>query len=277
MIKYKLIASDIDATLIGWDFAISQYNLEMIHRAKAAGVDFMLATGRIYGTAKPYAKQLNLDTPVIAANGGVVIDWRTNERTFGTPIPPEMCERIFAMIRENGLYYHFYCQEAFYTERFLFEGNILCKINQERPVHERFPMFETDDPAGVARKEDVYKISIRCVGEEKLKLFNIFSKMEDIAVTSSLHDNLEITAKGVSKGSALKTYAEMKGILPEEIISFGDNYNDITMIRYAGMGIAVENAVEELKRTADYITSRSDEDGVGRAIAKFVFGEEMEA
>ena len=102
----------------------------------------------------------------------------------------------------------------------------------------------------------------------------VFGSRTDIEITSSFKDNYEISAKGVNKGTAVAKYAELKGIRPEEIITFGDNHNDIEMIQYAGVGVAVDNAVEELKAAADYVTDTNENGGVGKAIAKFVFGEE---
>ena len=83
---YKLIVSDIDATLINSKFLIPDYNLEMIRRVREAGIQFMLCTGRLFGSARPYAKFLDLDTPLITSNGAVTMEWRERRDLFGTPM-----------------------------------------------------------------------------------------------------------------------------------------------------------------------------------------------
>ena len=271
---YKLIVSDIDATLIDSEFRITEYNKEMIRRVRDAGIDFMLCTGRIFGSARPYAKCLDLNTPIIASNGAITMEWKSRRELFGTPMEPELCAEIFDILDKNDLYYHFYSRESFYTRKFLHEGSAIRSMNEKLPEDERFPMLEISDPARVAAKDPVYKISVRCIRpEDSEKFTSHFADRSDISVTSSFSDNYEISAPGVDKGAALARYAGMRGIRPEEIISFGDNKNDIGMIRYAGLGVAVGNAVEELKNAADYIADTNENSGVGKTLAKVIFGE----
>lgn len=274
---YKLLVSDIDATLIDKDFRVPEYNEKMIKRAREAGVEFMLCTGRIYGAARPYAKRLGLspDIPIITSNGAVTIDWQTGEVVFGTAIDPVLCGEIFNILDEMDIYYHFYCKNTFYTRKFYEGGRFVRLMNESLPPEEKFATLETDDPHGVAKIDPVYKISARLENKVDYDRFMaVFGSRTDIEITSSFKDNYEISAKGVNKGTAVAKYAELKGIRPEEIITFGDNHNDIEMIQYAGVGIAVDNAVEELKAAADYVTDTNENGGVGKAIAKFVFGEE---
>lgn len=271
---YKLIVSDIDATLINSEFLIPDYNLEMIKRVRDAGIDFMLCTGRIFGSARPYAKFLDLDTPLITSNGAVTMEWRERKELFGTPMDAELCAEIFRILDDMDIYYHFFAKETFYTRTFLHENATYRIMNERLPEDERFPMLQTKDPAATAAKDPVYKISIRFSDPRDGERFlETFGSWKDIAITSSFSNNYEISAPGVDKSAALARYAEMRGIRPEEIISFGDNKNDIGMIRYAGVGVAVANAVDELKAAADYITDTNENDGVGKALARIVFGE----
>lgn len=271
---YKLIVSDIDATLINSEFLIPDYNLEMIRRVREAGIEFMLCTGRLFGSARPYAKFLDLDTPLITSNGAITMEWRDGRELFGTPMNPETCREVFRILDEMNMYYHFYSKDTFYSRKTPQELRSFRIMNEKLPEDERFPMLQTDDPAADAVRDPVYKISVRFSdpgdGERFLRRFE---GREDIAITSSFSDNYEISAPGVDKSVALARYAEMRGIRPEEIISFGDNKNDIGMIRYAGVGVAVANAVDELKEAADFITDTNENSGVGKALAEIVFGE----
>ena len=271
---YKLIVSDIDATLINREFLIPDYNLEMIRRVREAGIEFMLCTGRLFGSARPYAKFLDLDTPLITSNGAVTMEWRDRKELFGTPMKPDTCAEVFRILDEIQMYYHFYSRDTFYSRKSLDEITGFRIMNEKLPEDERFPMIQTDDPAADAARDPVYKISVRFSDPKDGERFlRRFENRTDIAITSSFSDNYEISAPGVDKGAAVERYAQMKGIRPEEIISFGDNKNDIGMIRYAGVGVAVANAVEELKSAADYVTDTNENSGVGKALAEIVFGE----
>ena len=271
---YKLIVSDIDATLINSEFLIPDYNLEMIRRVREAGIEFMLCTGRLFGSARPYAKFLDLDTPLITSNGAITMEWRDGGELFGTPMNSETCREVFRILDEMNMYYHFYSKDTFYSRKMPQELRSFRIMNEKLPEDERFPMLQTDDPAADAVRDPVYKISVRFSDpRDGDRFLRCFEGRDDIAITSSFSDNYEISAPGVDKSIALATYAESKGIRPEEIISFGDNKNDIGMIRYAGVGVAVANAVQELKEAADYITDTNENSGVGKALAEIVFGE----
>ena len=271
---YKLIVSDIDATLINSKFLIPDYNLEMIRRVREAGIQFMLCTGRLFGSARPYAKFLDLDTPLITSNGAVTMEWRERRDLFGTPMDPDTCAEVFRILDEMEMYYHFYSKDTFYSRKPLQEITGFRIMNEKLPEDERFPMLQTDDPAADAVRDPVYKISVRFFDpKDGQRFLERFESRTDIAITSSFSDNYEISAPGVDKGVAVARYAMMRGIRPEEIISFGDNKNDIGMIRYAGVGVAVANAVEELKSAADYVTDTNENSGVGKALAKIGFGE----
>ena len=143
---YKLIVSDIDATLINSKFLIPDYNLEMIRRVREAGIQFMLCTGRLFGSARPYAKFLDLDTPLITSNGAVTMEWRERRDLFGTPMDPDTCAEVFRILDEMEMYYHFYSKDTFYSRKPPQEITGFRIMNEKLPEDERFPMLQTDDP-----------------------------------------------------------------------------------------------------------------------------------
>ena len=272
---YKLIVSDIDGTLIRSDFTISDYTKSVIREARASGVEFMLVTGRLFGAVKRYVRELELDSPVISCNGGVRKDSVTGRLLAGFPIPKEALTQVFRILMDNGIYFHFYGEENFYSQKFAYDGAGLYRLNQSLREEDRFPMFEVKDPFAVLEQEAIYKVLFRCVEpEDRIYYKELFRQLPGIALTSSWSDNYEICAEGVNKGRAIQDYAESRGIAREEIISFGDNINDVEMIRYAGMGVAVANAEQELLDAADVITESNEEDGVAKAIQRYVLGRE---
>lgn len=270
---YKLIVSDIDGTLIRSDFTISDYTKSVIQEAREAGVEFLLVTGRLFGAVKRYTRELKLDSPVISCNGGVQKDSVTGELQVGSPISKEALTQIFRILMDDEIYFHFYGEENFFSQKFAYDGAGLYRLNQSLREEDRFPMFEVKDPFAVLEQEAIYKVLFRCVEpEDRLYYKELFQQLPSISLTSSWSDNYEICAAGVNKGRAIQAYAESRGISREEIISFGDNINDIEMIQFAGMGVAVANAEQELLDVADVITESNEQDGVARAIERFVLG-----
>lgn len=265
---YRLIVSDLDGTLLRDDHTLSEYTKAVIHKVSEQGIDFMLATGRIFGGARHYAKELNLNTPILACNGALIKE-SAGKLLYGKPIREETLGEIFRMLTDRNYYFHCYGEESFYTKKL---GNYLTSFYafDNKLPEERFPMVEID-PMELIGKDSIFKVLAKCEGDEQRKELNgSLSEIAGTSVTVSWHNTFDICADQVSKASAIERYAKKKGIRPSEIICFGDNYNDIDMLQYAGLGVAVENGVMEIKEAADYVTGNNNEDGVAKAIEKFV-------
>jgi hypothetical protein len=266
---YRLIVSDLDGTLLRDDHTLSEYTKAVIHKVSDQGIDFMLATGRIFGGARQFAKELKLNTPILACNGALIKE-AAGKLLYGKPIQEEALIEIFRLLTDRNYYFHSYGEESFYTKKF---GNSLTAFyafNDDLPEEDRFPMVEID-PMDLIGKDPIYKVLTRCEGEEERNaLFSSLSEIAGASVTISWYNTFDICADEVSKASAIERYAKKKGIHPSEIICFGDNFNDMDMLQYAGLGIAVENGVKELKEAADYVTANNNEDGVAKAIERFV-------
>jgi len=270
---YRLIACDIDGTLIRSDFRISDFTKEKIHRAMDRNVHFILATGRIYGSARVYARQLDLSAPIITCNGGVIKDLKTGEKLYSKPIDKDLCKEIFKILDEGKRYFHFYGEENFYSERLIFDSQRMNQWNMTLPEEDRIPIFEVEDPYSVPDRDPIYKILFHAVEPEERKFYSdLFSNMPGVTLSSSWKNNFELCGENVNKATAVDSYAASLGIGQREVIAFGDNDNDIDMISYAGLGVAVANATPGLLRVADFVTESNDNDGVGKAIEKFVLG-----
>jgi Cof subfamily protein (haloacid dehalogenase superfamily) len=229
----------------------------------------MLATGRIFGGAKKYARELNLNTPILACNGALIKE-AAGKLLYGKPLLENTLNEVFRQLINRNLYFHCYAEESFYTEKFAGSLVSFYSFNSNQPEEDRFPMVEIE-PMDLIGKDTIYKVLARCEGEENRKeLYECLKEIPGISVTVSWHNSFDICADQVSKSSAIDRYAREKGIDSSEIICFGDNYNDIDMLRYAGLGIAPENAADAIKEAADYVTSSNNDDGVAKAIEKFV-------
>lgn len=268
---YRLIVSDLDGTLLRDDHTLSDYTKAVVHKVSEQGIDFMLATGRIFGGARQYAKELNLNTPILACNGALIKEAQ-GKLLYGKPIQDEVLVEIFSLLTDKGYYFHCYGEESFYTRHFSEYLNAFYSFNEDVSEEDRFPMMEIE-PAELVGKDTIYKVLARCEGEEARKnLYEDLSGIAGISVTVSWHNTFDICADQVSKASAIERYAKENDIMPSEIICFGDNYNDMDMLQYAGLGITVANGVKELKEAADYVTDSNNENGVAKAIEKFVLG-----
>lgn len=274
----KLIGIDMDGTLLNSNNEISPRTKKAIQKASDAGVKIVLATGRILSSAINYLDILGIKKPIIASNGAVLIDEHRN-KIFESSLNMEVVEKVMNIGELNNIYYHFYDEDTFYSNIYVEEvikfyktqGNI-----EENKV--KFNIFKekqeitNNDSLNIYKfmflDEDIYKLSL---------LRNELEKLEDINVCSSWMNNVEVMGKEVSKGRSLEYLCKKLNILPEEVITIGDNENDISMLNYAGMGVAMGNSIEEVKSIADIITLNNDEDGVARIIEKYVLktGEEI--
>ncbi|QOX65349.1 HAD family phosphatase [Anoxybacterium hadale] len=269
-IMYRLIVSDLDGTLLRDDNTLSEYTKSIIHKVSQQGIEFMLATGRIFGGAKGYAKELNLDTPILSCNGAL-IKGTDGTVIYGKHIEPSPLTEVFHLLQGKELYFHFYGEENFYTRKLTDYMSRFYDLNKKLEEQERFPIIEVD-PFEVAGKDSIYKVLAHCGTEEheRNELYELLKAVPGISVTSSWSNTFDICADQVNKGIAIERYAAEKGINPSEILCFGDNFNDLEMIQYAGMGVAVENAVTLVKETANYVTLSNNEDGVAKAIEKLI-------
>ncbi|SHK11624.1 hypothetical protein SAMN02745975_03682 [Geosporobacter subterraneus DSM 17957] len=270
---YKLIVTDMDGTLLNSSGEVSVENQKMFKMLHDQGVHVAVATGRIYTSARVFAKYLGLKTPIIACNGAIVKDLKDNRIIYENHLSREDCIKVVEICRKYDLYYHFYSQETFYTEK-LDRGSLkYSEWNKTLKEEDRIDIRIIKDAYEIIKTEAdrVYKFQI--VSDDMDILARARKELESIdtiSASKSWHNNVEIMNKGVSKGEAVRNLAESLGVKQEEVICFGDNENDISMLQYAGLGIAMGNADEIVKEHANYITLSNDADGVAAAIKKFV-------
>ncbi len=268
---YKLVVSDMDGSLLNSENKISPYSKSIIKQAIRQGIIFVLATGRIYGSARVYAKELGLNTPIMACNGGIIRNSMDGKILFDVPIEKDSCQKVFEFLKDTGTYFHFYGPDIFYTEKIENESFEYTVWNNSLPDEDKITIREVKNASEVLRKENIYKILIHCRKDIKRDFYaHELNKISDITLTSSWFDNFEVCGKNVTKGNAVRRFAQEMNIPKDEIICIGDNINDISMIEYAGLGVAMENAEEPVKKAADFVTSSNDEDGVAKVLEKYV-------
>ncbi len=277
--KYKMLVTDMDYTLLNKDKQISERNGEAVRRAIEKGVHMVVATGRIYTYARVYAKLLGVSTPIIASNGAII-----REAVFNNPSDTEKTifkdtlntgalREMIRLSHKYGLFCHFFTEDTIYAEKLVNVSLRYTEWNKYLGQEDKVQVKIVNDIEKALLQEEVKILKAVVVDSDSEKLRCLRNEIEatgTVSVSQSMKDNLEVMNIGVTKGNAVKILADRYGLQREDIIAIGDNENDISMIRYAGLGIAMGNAEEVLKEAADYITGDYQADGVAEAIERFI-------
>lgn len=279
--KYKMVCIDMDGTLLGKRKKISDFSKDIIKKAHDIGVEIVVTTGRLYNNAAYFSKLLGVDSPVIAANGAIVIDQKTNDIIYECAIPEKDCIEVMKILNEYKVPFHFHTTDTIYCNNWLSKFGTQMYMTKQvyyEHLHIKYQTIKSEKCwQEVFKKEDgriakciAFGPNSKNIEKAKEKL----SKLDNIVFFGSGNHSIEINFKGVSKGNSVKVLSEKYGIDREEIICIGDNENDISMIKFAGLGIAMENAIDEVKNAASYITDSNKNDGVAKAIKKFILDQE---
>lgn len=282
----KLIATDMDGTLLNAAHEISQENQEAIKFAQEHGITVVIATGRAFYEANTPVAETDLKVPYICLNGAEVRDETFNIMST-SHLNHSLVSKITSTLKEKDIYYQVYTNRGIYTE------------NPQRDLEIYIDIAER-----AGQKADVEKIenSIqKRIDNGTLKIVDNYDKIEDIpgelimkilafdsdlgkidlvghelaqspnlAVSSSSRGNLEITHSDAQKGIALSTIAKQLGIDLKDVMALGDNLNDVSMLERVGYSVAMDNAAPEVKTVAKYVTDSNENSGVGKAIKKFL-------
>lgn len=279
---YKLIVTDMDGTFLNSFGEIPVKNLEVVNKAVDLGVEFAIVTGRPYVSVKKLLEDNGLSCFVIGCNGAQVTD-REGRLVKAHYINRESLIAIMKSAEDKDLYYQLYDDRYIYTRSRLqllkmlknYSGKSVRKhITLKRILGGIKRLFFIEVRVKPNLMEFVqnndmgfYKIQIASLSRGELdKMLPELRAIPDVDITSSNYFNLEIGPKDINKGTALKELAEIGGIEREQIMAMGDNLNDVPMLVYAGCGIAMENAEEEVKSKAKFITKSNDDNGVAYAI-----------
>lgn len=269
----KLVAFDLDGTLLDSKKNISSRNIKALAECVKRGIHIVPATGRtILGVPKEI-KNLPGVRYAITLNGGVILDMKESAVIDEQKLDHVTALEILDMASEFHVMYDVYIdgdgisESGFYDH--LGDYNIAPEIQklirETRKVVPDIKEF-VREYANPVEKVNLYFDDLR----EREKVRHILGSRLDVIVSSSIENNLEINAIGATKGEGLTRLASHLGVAMGEIMACGDGENDFSMIQMAGVGVVMNNGDERLKALADYVTDRNDEDGVARAIERFV-------
>lgn len=268
--KYKLIASDFDGTIYDGE-KVEERTLDAIRRYREAGGTFVISTGRIFTSILQWLPKLGVDKPLIACQGGVVYDGTTGAALKRFPLDNAIAERVLKYLEEKGEVCHCYTDEHYYVEKKNPRTDVYSAYCNVAPVYSGEPLSTY-----AARFNGLNKImgivTFTDMAERIKEIQDIVGDMADVSQSSPVF--LEVVARTAGKGNALKWLAENFGFKREEVVAVGDNLNDVSMIKYAGLGVAVANATEPTKEAADYITG-DVHTGVADLIDKILAEEDL--
>jgi hypothetical protein len=262
---YRLLAIDLDGTLLTPQpyKNITPKTRQTLSRVTEAGIILVIATGQNLAVLRHVCGDLPLQGPQIIENGAVIADMQ-GTIYHEKPFPGEYVLPVLDILHRYGFYRAYHTIHRVYVDK----DTPRARTWYRPPVP---PAIEVDDVASLYPMPCVKIVGIGEESEIRARRSEFESLFESkLYVTQSSFDLVEFLHPAVSKGNALKVIAADLNIRPEEIVAFGDNHNDIGMLQFAGLGIAMGNAHEEVKSMADYVTASNAEDGVAKAIEELV-------
>ena len=267
--KYRVMALDIDGTLTTSQKVITERTEQALFDFQHNGGRIILASGRPIYSMIPYAETLALEKYggyILAYNGGCAADCTTGKVIFQTVLPRQYIPEICGIIREYPVGIGCYQKDTVIVgnEVNLYTRNAAERNRMKIQYVEDFPKYAVSVPKCLLQGEPETILSLEHILSEKYK--------GKLGIFRSEPYFLEIVPNGIDKGMALDRLLKHIGYDRKECIACGDGFNDIPMIRYAGLGIAMDNASETVKKAADFITLSNDSDGIAHMLEKIAVG-----
>lgn len=265
--KYKLIALDMDGTLLNDDHEISAGTVEIIQNLAAQGVEFVMCTGRAPFSSIPYMRKMGLDGYVITHNGAATVGTREEEIVHEFGITPQGLNPYIDYCREHGIHYDINTTFSVYVPN-------APELSQDAiDLYHRFMIEPLDLPAWGDFSQPIVKMTLTSEMKQLDQVQSDWSLWApDFNILRSGDFFIDIMHKESSKGAALKKLAETRGLQAEQVMAIGNYYNDLSMLTYAGLGIAMDNSPVEIKAAAQAVTASNNEEGVKLALEKYCLG-----
>ena len=279
----RIIALDLDGTLLDSEKRLSEVNRAALARAAEKGVLIVPTTGRFFGMMPPAVRDLPFVRYAITINGAQVYDRETDTAIVRDEIPLDMALGVMAVLDRFDVIYDCYRQNWGWMTAALQDKAADYATNEHylkmvrefrKPVSElKAHLKATANDGDVqkimlfARNTQVSDLSSQVLDAIRLELA---ARFPEIKVTSSTWNNIELNIRTAHKGNALKRFAEHLGLGLANCMAFGDGMNDFTMVEAAGLGVAMANAEPEVKRVAKWIAPSNDDDGVAAGLEEWV-------
>ena len=270
----RLILLDLDGTLLDSNKNLPEENRAALERAAARGVHIVPASGRLYGGMPECVRALPFVRYAVGSNGAQIYDARRSKVLHRAEIPPRLAGRVYDYLDTLPVIYDCYMDgsgwmdSALYAriDEFVADPAIKAMVKALRRPVDDFRSFVAAEGKSLQKIQMFFKDMDR----RALELKRLAELFPELAVSSSIYNNIEMNIQSATKGEALRFLCRHLGIDAHDTMAFGDKSNDLPMLRAAGLGVAMANADEELLAEADYITDTNDRNGVARALERFV-------
>jgi Cof subfamily protein (haloacid dehalogenase superfamily) len=282
----KLIATDMDGTLLNENQEISEANKQAILDAQQQGIEVVVATGRSYEEARYVIQEAGISCDIVCANGAEVRN-KQGEIIYQAGIESARAKEIASVLNETGIYFEIYTDQGTYTENYEMGVELIVDIfttanpgiseeQVRQSARERFEKghIKLVDDYGVLFEDTsklVYKFLVFSFDDKQLTLANEkLNELSGIAISSSGKENIEVNSLEAQKGVALEKLLKDKGLSAENAMAMGDNLNDLSMMKVVGRPVAMGNALDQVKEFCLFITATNKEDGVAKAIQEVI-------
>ncbi|MBR6252896.1 MAG: HAD family phosphatase [Clostridia bacterium] len=286
MSLYKMIAVDIDGTLLNSKNELSENTKKVLKEASDRGIFVVLTSGRISKNVLNFCNQIGADKYLISENGASIINLKTGELEYSKYISKEVANKVIDLCEENSIYYMVYTQEELivknikYMSLFFYKQNYNPNARIKQVVAGRDYINATnsnitklmicDEDRSIYRSiinklKDIEEIDVLPVPHTSVKKIKVDGEEKTLKYSYA-----DISAKGANKWTAVEYLANKLGIKKSEIIAIGDNINDMHMIYNAGLGVAMSNGSPYVRRIANKVAPSNDNDGVAQIVEKYV-------
>lgn len=265
---YRVIALDLDGTLLDRQKRILPESLAALADARAAGVNVIIVTGRHHVAIRSFYKTLELDTPAICCNGTYLYDFQEQKVLAADPLDKIKAKKVVDLLEYYGIHGLLYVDDAMlyhetsgHVERSIAWGKTLPE-GQQPTILQVNSLREAADEA-----QSIWKFATSHHDLDALQAFAQQAEKElGLACEWSWHDQVDVAKGGNSKGKRLQQWVESQGISMSEVIAFGDNFNDLSMLENVGLGVAMGNAVDEIKARAGLVIADNEQPGIAEVI-----------
>jgi hypothetical protein len=261
----RLVAFDVDGTLVGRDLSIAKPVRLAIERMTKAGITGCLVTGRMYRATLPFARELGFDAPLICYQGAAIVDPSSDEILQHAALSNEIVRELAAMTERDGMHLQLYRNDEYYCEARNRFSDLYASLAMTEPVI--VPSLREAFAYSPATKG----VIVADAPEAAAYAEKLHAALGDRAyVTRSLPEFVEVLDPSVDKGAAFRFVAAHLGVPMEQTAAIGDSWNDAPLLAAAGFGIAMGSAPAELRAVAGAVVSDLEHDGVAEAIDRYV-------
>jgi Cof subfamily protein (haloacid dehalogenase superfamily) len=269
--NYRLVALDLDGTLLDNALQIRRETIDALRRARDQGVQSMIVTGRHHTAAHAYWRELRLELPAICCNGGYVYDFQAGKALAGDPYSRPEARQMLGIIRAHPVDAMIYTDAAMIYEN---DPPHLMPLRQwsatlPEPVRPRLDRVDSFDQV-IDEAAIIWKFLIASEEPASLEAFMQDARARGFDCVRSSHTRIDVARPGNSKGRRLSEFIARRKILPREVIAFGDEANDKEMLELAGFGVAMGNSRPDVRACADWVTGTNDSDAIAEVLQRFV-------